>query len=78
MQVVYRKLKIVYMKNTTNVRIPKKKCFKMSLETVDRRRMSSRSEFHRKGPALTKARSPDVFPRVYGTSKRPCISDLNE
>ena len=26
------------MKNTTNVRIPKKECFKKSLETVDRRK----------------------------------------
>jgi hypothetical protein len=39
--------------------------------TEDEARMSSGSEFHRKGPALTKARSPDVFPRVYGTSRRP-------
>jgi hypothetical protein len=61
------------MKNTTNVRIPKKKCLKMSLETVDRRR-STNVKWERvpqKRASSHKARSPDVFPRVYGTSRRP-------
>ena len=56
------------MKNT--VRIPKRNVLRCLLKqsTEDKAQMSSGSKFHREGPALTKARSPNDFPRVYITA----------
>ena len=68
------------MKNTTNVRIPKKKCFKMSLETVDRRR-STNVKWERvpqKRASSHKSTIARCLPASIRHFKETFISDLNE
>ena len=68
------------MKNTTNVRIPKKKCLKMSLETVDRRR-STNVKWERvpqKRASSHKSTIARCLPASIRHFKETFISDLNE